>query len=128
MKKAFILSFLSIFLFINSGIAVTAHWCGNKLSSIDFFYTDKAPCKCGKKAMKAKCCKDKTAILKANEELARSTTLECNIEALTRPSSLFNGTNLQLPYLSKANTKLEREDIFYKPKIPIYLMDGVLLI
>lgn len=72
MKKITAIFFLPLFLIANLGVAVSVHWCGGKLDSIDFFSDGKHKCKCGEKAMKLDCCKDKTVQLRASDELAKT--------------------------------------------------------
>ena len=76
MKKVSALLLVFLFLITNSGMAVTMHWCGGKLSSIHFF-SEKHSCPCGKKAMKSGCCKDKTTTFQLNDEQQK--TQECSI-------------------------------------------------
>ena len=80
MKKAAAISLLFLFLFTNSGIAVNVHWCRGKITSVKFFENDKYGCKCGKKAMKRGCCKDKSVILKAPLDPAKTNQFSFNIQ------------------------------------------------
>ena len=114
-----------LFLFANSGIAVNLHYCRGKFSSIQFFANGTGACKCGKKTMKAGCCKNVTTIIKAVDDLdkANSITVPLQIENL----------NFTLPLLK---VKLDYPPIqlqfanFYHPpppkkSCPIFLLDGV---
>jgi hypothetical protein len=128
MKRITAIFFLLTFLTANTGMAVSVHYCGGKLSSINFFSLDNHPCKCGKKAMKKDCCKDKTTFLKMKDDLGKLnltsfkiTQLKLSI-ALTKP----------IEFVPTAQTQLVGS-LFYhpppfKPKSPIYLLDRVLLI
>ncbi|MES2395090.1 MAG: hypothetical protein V4549_03770 [Bacteroidota bacterium] len=128
MRKATAIFLLLLFLIANSGVAISAHWCGGKLSSIDFFADREHKCKCGKKAMKPNCCKDKTLQLKANDELSKTNHFAFKISItkflfpLARQIELVPPTQLQ--YVASN---------FYhpppfNPKAPIYLLDRSFLI
>ena len=128
MKKVTAIFLLLTFLVANTGMAVTIHYCGGKLSSIDIFSFDKHPCKCGKKAMKKDCCKDKTTFLKMKEDLAKTNSIVFKTPSVKQIFPLVRQFELvpsaQFQYLVSA---------FYhpppfKPKAPIYLLDRVFLI
>ncbi|MBI3233205.1 MAG: hypothetical protein HYZ42_04075 [Bacteroidetes bacterium] len=125
MKNVLTIVLLSLFLITNSGLAVNAHWCGKKLASIHLASDSKHPCPCGKKAMKSKCCKDKTTTLKAKNDIAKaryfdlkSTTQNCTFTIINYGEGSVS-VNYQLPVSN-----------FYRPppnkhSIPIYLLDRV---
>jgi len=71
LKKSISILLLFLFLFSNSGMAISLHWCGGKISSIHLFKGGKHSCKCGKKAMKPNCCKDKLVKLKVTKDLTK---------------------------------------------------------
>ena len=125
MKKAAAISLLFLFLFTNSGIAVNVHWCRGKITSVKFFENDKYGCKCGKKAMKRGCCKDKSVILKAPLDPAKTNQFSFNIQIPKLEVAHVEFTEIvplsQLEYFS---SRFYRPPPF-KPKTPIYLFDGV---
>ena len=128
MKKATAILFLFIFLISNSGMAVSVHYCGGKIKAVKFLFGDKHPCNCGKKPMKPGCCKDKTTILKANDELAKVNSI-----ALKCPLVEFTGIiPAQIVVMPSAHLKYSISPFYHpppcKPKIPIYLLDRVFLI
>jgi len=125
MKKLTAILLLFLFLITNSGMAVTIHWCGNKLTSIDFFSADKRLCKCEKPAMKPDCCKDKTTIFTAKTDMAKA-----NQVAFKLTTPIFNFILLkQIEVLPSANFQYFATSFYhpptFKPKAPIYLLDGV---
>lgn len=128
MKRTLAIFLLLIFLFASMGMAFTLHYCGGKLSSINFFSLDNHPCKCGKKAMKKDCCKDKTTFLKMKDDLVKSniTAFKISISKLiiTLPKSF--------EFVPAAQTQLVILTLYHpppiKPKAPIYLLDRVFLI
>lgn len=128
MKKVTAIFLLLLFLITNSGVAVNVHWCGGKLSSIDFFANGEHKCKCGKKAMKPNCCKDKTSHLKANDELSKANHFAYKISI---PTFLFTLIK-QSEIAPLAHLQYEASTFYYlppfKPKVPIYLLDGAFLI
>ena len=128
MKKATAIVLLFLFLITNSGMAFSAHWCGGKLASIDFFSADNHPCKCGKRVMKHGCCKDKITHLKASNELNKTNKIVFNFTVFK-----FNCIQLNpIELLPVANFQYLAVDIYhpppYKSKSPIYLLDKVFLI
>jgi hypothetical protein len=128
MKKATAIFLLLLFLIANSGVAVSVHWCGGKLASIDFFADGEHNCKCGKKPMKPNCCKDKTVQLKANDELAKTSHFAFKIAS---PKFLFAFPTL-IETVPAAQHQYLVSDFYhppqFKPKTPIYLLDRVFLI
>ncbi len=128
MKKAVAL-ILSIFLLTTqSGMAVTIHWCGKRIASIQFFSAEKHLCACGKKKMKSNCCDDKTVVIKTQDVQVKSYKVVINVEPpkfdISEPT-LFNDE------LSSSNC-LRVDDFYhpppYKPSVPIFLQDRVLII
>lgn len=125
MKKVTAIFLLLLFLIANSGVAVSVHWCGGKLASIDFFADGEHNCKCGKRPMKANCCKDKTVHLKANDELAKTNHFAFKFAT---PKFLF-ALPTQIVVLHSAQHLYAASDFYhpppFKPKAPIYLLDRV---
>lgn len=128
MKKVTTIFLLFVFLIANSGVAVSAHWCGGKLASIEIFADGEHKCKCGKKAMKPNCCKDKTVQLKANDELAKTSHFAFKIAT---PKFLFAFPTL-IEIVPAAQNQYFVSDFYhppqFKPKASIYLLDRVFLI
>lgn len=127
MKKITAIFLLILFLISNSGIAVAAHYCGGKLSSIVFFKLQNHPCKCGKKAMKKDCCKDKVVIIKGENNAIKS-QIVVKITCIDNIVSVTNTYNI-LPIFTTKNIFFSFLKVpIFKPKTPIYLLDGVFLI
>lgn len=128
MKKVTAILLTLLFLFSNSGVVASVHWCGGKLASIDFFADGEHKCKCGKKAMKPNCCKDKTVHLKANNDLSKTTYFSFKIST---PKFLFAFLT-PFEVVPSVQFKYAASDFYhpppFKPKAPIYLMDRVFLI
>lgn len=128
MKKVTAILLLLLFLITNSGVAVSVHWCGGKLASIDFFEDGEHNCKCGKRPMKSNCCKDKTVHLKASDELAKPDPFAFKIST---PKFVF-ALPIQKVVLHSAQQLFAvfyfNQSLVFKPKIPIYLLDRVFLI
>lgn len=128
MKRVTAIFLLLLFLIANSGVAVSVHWCGGKLASIDLFSDGGHSCKCGKRAMKPNCCKDETVQLKANDELAKATQFTFKV-ALLKISFI---PTKQIEVLPSAQYLYAASDFYhpppFKPKAPIYLLDRVFLI
>nr|MBK9651257.1 hypothetical protein [Bacteroidota bacterium] len=72
MKKLKAIILLVLFLTTNSGMAISVHWCCGKLASVHFTANKTSKCQCGKKVMKANCCKDKTIVFKAKGDFAKT--------------------------------------------------------
>ena len=128
MKKAAAILLSFFFLISNSVVAVSVHWCGGKLASVNFFADQEHNCKCGNRAMKPNCCKDKTVQLKANDELAKTNHFSLKI---TPPKCIFT-LPIQITVLPSAQYQYVVADFYhpppFKPKAPIYLLDGIFLI
>lgn len=104
------------------------HWCGGKLASIELFSLDNHHCPCGKKPMKPGCCKDKTTIIKVKNDLGKVSQIALKVSA---PKLIFNSFK-QNELLPSAQVQCKVSDFYHpppnKPKVPIYLLDGVFLI
>lgn len=127
MKRFAAIFFLSLFLITNSGMAMAIHWCGGKLASVDFFLADKHPCPCGKKAMKSGCCQNTTTTFKACDELAKTTAFFYKASI----TSFYLGEPQY--FVSFISSEFLYSSYFYhlppyKPKVPIYLIDRVILV
>ncbi len=128
MKKVTVILLLLLFLAANTGIALYVHWCGGKISSVDIFSSNKHTCKCGKKPMKTGCCKNTTTILKANKDLAKITQFAFKtISKKIILDSKYQKSVIPIVSLEYFYSELYHPPLF-KPKVPIYLLDRVLLI
>ena len=116
---------LLLFLITNSGIAVNAHWCGKKLASVHLASDAKHPCPCGKKAMKSKCCKDRTTTLKAKNDVAKARHFELKSNS---QNCTFNVVNY-VEILPSVNFEQTASNFYHPPPnrypLPIYLLDRV---
>lgn len=125
MRKAAAISLLFLFLFTNSGIAVNVHWCRGKITSVKFFENDKHGCKCGKKAMKRGCCKDKSVILKAALDPAKTNHFSFKIQIPKLEVAHVEFAEIApLSQLEYSSSRFYHPPPF-KPKTPIYLLDRV---
>ena len=95
MKKIIII-FLSVFyLIIVSGVTFNIHYCGGKLKHITYFnYGDSDGC-CGSKKKSKGCCKDKTTIIKVQEnhqvtKVAQVSNPTIHLLAIVSSQLLFN--------------------------------------
>ncbi len=127
MKKFKAILLLFLFVITNSGMAISIHWCGGKLSSVDFFSCSKNKCACGKKAMKPGCCKDKKVQFKVKDDLVKSNTVVFKVS----PPMLAISAQ-QFTIVPKVCFQYSAIDFYhpppFKPKAPIYLLDRVFLI
>lgn len=125
MKKGRILLLLFLFLYANSGLAISMHWCGGKLFSVDLFSNGEHTCKCGKKKMKPGCCKNQIIHLKACEVLVKTN----NFTLKTVVPEINFAFEIPVEIHSLANDLFASADFYhpppFKPKTPIYLLDKV---
>lgn len=66
MKKITIIIMAIIYLLLSIGIKVNTHYCGNMISSVDFFF-DSKHC-CGKEGLTKKCCRDHISYYKLSDK------------------------------------------------------------
>jgi hypothetical protein len=124
-KKITIVLFLAVYLVLNLGITVKVHYCGNRVSSIDFFPVTKKSC-CG--VEKASCCKDKYT------HIAPETTQDI-IKSISFNFPDFAGFNLAEKNFSffAISKKVETispvsgDDIFLY-KVPLYLRNCAIIV
>ena len=128
MKRVTPILLVLLFLITNSGIAVTVHYCGGKLASVDIFSNGNHKCKCGNKPMKPNCCKDKTTVFKSNTDLAKTNHFTFK---LTTQKDIYNVVQ-QIESDNLISFNFATSDYyrppFYKLRVPIYLLNGVFLI
>lgn len=128
MKKFKAIILLVLFLTSNSGIAISMHWCCGKLASVHFTANKTSKCKCGKKSMKANCCKDKTIVFKTKGDVAKSQII---VVKTTAPTIIFTPiTPFQIAETKQA--LLTVYTLFHPPPVKqisaIYLMGSSFLI
>ncbi len=66
MKKITIIITAIIYLFLSIGIRMNTHYCGDKISSVNFFFDNGKSC-CGQEDLAKKCCKNKVSYLKLSD-------------------------------------------------------------
>ena len=90
MKKIIVTLLLILYLIPTSGINLSVHYCGGKISSIYFGTITTDKCACGSKKMKKNCCQDKNFSFQVDDE---------QIKATTSKLSFAKSFNLQIPFL-----------------------------
>lgn len=129
MKKATAILLMLLFLISQSGIALSLHWCGGKVTSIDVFSSHAHRCACKKKEMKPGCCKDKTTYFKVKTILAKEAS---QIEIKQVFSKLFLRPFSKITIGYVYNPVVRIADFYHPPplmpKSPIYLLDRVIII
>ncbi len=128
MKKLKAIILLVLFLTTNSGMAISVHWCCGKLASVHFTTIKTSKCKCGNKAMKANCCKDKTIVFKAKSDINNTQQVVVKIAS---PTIIFTPiTPFQIAETKQALSTLASP--FHpppvKPRTVIYLLGNSFLI
>jgi hypothetical protein len=129
MKAVKAIFFLLCFLIGNSGMVVSAHWCGGKLTHISFL-VEHDDCSCGKKVaeMKPDCCKDKVTTLKAEDDL--NTTSAMIFKASVFKEIIIAASHVEIIAASFFHYSAPE---FYRPppdtpRHPVYLLNRVFLI
>ena len=128
-KKSSSIILLLLFLTANSGMAVNLHWCGGKLSSVEFNIDKKSKCGCSKETMKPNCCEDSSFQLKASDEFSK-TTYESNLKKpIIKVAFLLN---YYRAFLFSNIVKLEQHEFEIPPplipKEPLFIRTGSFLI
>lgn len=129
MKAARAIFFLLCFLIGNSGIAVSAHWCGGKLTHISLL-VEHDDCSCGKRVaeMKPDCCKDKVATLKAEDDMNTSVMMVFKAHTFKDIAAAYPGTEVVSAALFHYSAPEFYRPPPDKPSPPVYLMNRVFLI
>lgn len=80
MKRITVILLMFLYLLPTTGIVVSLHYCGDSIASVSFnpFHT-KHKCSCGSKKMAKDCCKDKTTIIKLDNEQKNTQQVLCTI-------------------------------------------------
>lgn len=127
MKKVTII-FLSVFyLIFASGFTLSAHYCGGKLKAISIFSNHEDGC-CGMKKMSKGCCKNKTTIIKVQENHQAA-----KVAQVGNPTAHFLAIiSTQLSFNLPVNTEAKTTSNYYAPPVfydnPLYLKHRVFLI
>ena len=128
MKKTFIILLASFYLIVISGLTVSLHYCGGKLKEISLFSSGNEDGCCGNKKKSKGCCKDKTTLIKVDDDHQSSHLLKVPI-----PS--FKITIEQLPVYEYNFSSTHVIAIilnYHAPPViydnPLYLKHRVLLI
>ena len=129
MKRVTVILLLFCYLIPSIGLSVTTHYCGGKLASISFLFSNNHKCKCGKKAMKKNCCQDKTTTFKIDDTQNSSKRISL---------ALFKNYNFLSPAfavysINFSQADVERHIAFLRPPPlqkdrPIFLLNRVFLI
>ncbi len=86
---------LSLYLVLSSGIQVRAHWCGGKLSSVDWFSgPGHKPCGCSHGEDLSGCCRELNYKLSASSHKGRETQVS---QAQTQAKAVIRKPSTQRP-------------------------------
>jgi hypothetical protein len=127
MQKFLVIFFSMLYLTVTSGITMNLHYCGGKLKTVSFFSNNEKGC-CGTKKKSKGCCKDKTKLIKVEENHKASKVTEASnptvhLVALLSSQLLFNLSN---------DNSVDIISKYYSPPVlydnPLYLKHQVLLI
>ncbi len=128
MKKLLSFLLLFLFLFTNSGMSLTIHWCGGKYSSFSLLPSKKHTCKCGKKPMKAGCCKNTSQVLKLESEFSKVKDLDFRLNI----TKFIPVNNWNYSQLNQLNPNYYFTSLYHpppdKPPVPIYIWNNIFLI
>lgn len=128
MKRIKAIFFLLTFLIANTGMAFTVHYCGGKLSSINFFPSGDNESTCEKGLIKSQCCKDKTVHLSANKNLTKASRLKINAPILKIISCLIKQTEIIPAKENNCFHLFFPDPQRFRPKSPIYLLNRVIIV
>lgn len=115
------------YLTVTSGITMNLHYCGGKLKTVSIFSNNEKGC-CGSKKKSKGCCKDKTTVIKVQENHHANKIVQvCNptvhLLAFVPTQLLFN-----LPLSNEINITSN----YHAPPVlydnPLYLKHRVFLI
>ena len=110
-----------------SGVSINAHYCGGKIKHISVFAGNEDGC-CGNKKKSKGCCKDKTTIIKVQDnhqasKVAQVSSPTIHLVAIVSVQLLFN-----LPISDEVNiiSNYHAPPVLYDN--PLYLKHRVLII
>ena len=129
MKKFLTLLMLMIYLLGTTGVVLSKHFCGSKVSHISLL-GKKKPCKCGKVKMPKSCCKDTSVKLSADDN-QRLPHFDYSTDSQFVLSGLMPSTHHVLFTPNGYSQRSTKDFYIYKtgpPKTPIYLSLHSLLI
>lgn len=70
MKKLLHILFAAVYLFLTTGLTITAHYCGGEIESVSLLRTldDKDPCDCNESSCCVPCCEDEVQTVKITDQ------------------------------------------------------------
>ncbi len=128
LKKASSILLLFVFLFANSGIAISVHYCENEIESINLFSGEEPTCVCHDSDIQFHACNNKVTLCKANDDLAQTQNLKVEIRV---QKIIFQNPNHSLQetmapkYLNPFSQKVKSP---HWASCPIYVLGQVFLI
>ncbi|MEP6795712.1 MAG: hypothetical protein ABJB16_15390 [Saprospiraceae bacterium] len=129
MRSVIVILLLFSYMIPSIGVSLTAHYCGGKLASVSIFHHDGLKCPCGKMPMKNDCCKEKTTLIKLNDNQHKAQLLSISFFKEIQPTPFY------LPGKISLNLGIDQR-IFHNylhppddnTEKPIYLLNEVFLI
>jgi hypothetical protein len=125
MKRFLAVILCTAFLVSQSGIVIGMHWCRGKLAGVSLSLSETHSCRCGKKPMKAGCCKDKQVTLKTKAQAVKTGIVNPKSGQTLVKTTFFYSPLIQ-PVIT-GNAGLTR--IWHPPpirsKVPIFLSEKV---
>jgi hypothetical protein len=128
MKRVTAILAIFLFLFTNSGIALSVHYCGGEAVSFDIFSSDNRQCDCGATDMPKGCCENETTFVNASSDFVNSGSFFLN-----STNSLIDLSSIGFPSdLKKISWSISSFVVLESPPLkfntPIHIMNRVFLI
>ena len=128
MIKKVTIIFLSVFyLVFASGFILNSHYCGGKLKKTSLFASNENGC-CGSKKKSKGCCKDKTTVIKVQENHQATKVAQVN----NPTTHLVALVSQQLLFIINCCGEVKVASNYHAPPViydnPLYLKHRVLLI
>jgi hypothetical protein len=128
MKRVTAILAIFLFLFTNSGLALSVHYCGGEAVSFDIFSTDNRQCDCGATDMPKGCCENETTFVNASSDFVNSGSFFLNsINSVIDLAYISFSTDLKkISWTVSSCVVLESPPL--KFNTPINIMNRVFLI
>lgn len=126
MKRVFVLLLTLFYLMFTSGMTISTHYCGGKLTSISLLRLGKEKCPCGSKKMKKDCCKTKSCTFKIKQ--VQQSTPQLSIDPVKSFSTLHFITYSSHLLISSQKARIELYNHHPPPQNevqPLYLFNQV---
>lgn len=116
LKRCLLIPLLVLYLIPTTGLSLTVHFCGDRVTSFTVSAGQEDDCACGAGQMKKGCCKDKNLSLKVRNDQVKTNSIVVAAAKYTGCTLLFHHTDFSA--LSAAYSHYTALKVKHPPPLP----------